>query len=71
MFLLTQCTKSSYVLNEFNVLTRAGKRGGVRHGHEYQGAGDLRDGPRCTQPLQIDQRGAVTGGRAAGANTTL
>ena len=52
-------------------LYHAGKRGGLRHGHEYKGAGDLRDGALCSRRLRIDQGGAVEGGRAAGANTAL
>ena len=49
----------------------AGKRGEVRHGHEYERTGDLRDGARCSRWLRIDQEGVVTGGRPAGANTAL
>eukprot|EP00964_Phaeocystis_antarctica_P039791 scaffold22755_cov59-Phaeocystis_antarctica.AAC.1 len=52
-------------------LPHAGKRSGVRHGHEYEGAGELQDGARDPCFLGRDQGGAVEGGRAAGVNTTL
>ena len=65
--LLITCLLTSYKLTYLH----AGKRGEVRHGHEYEGAGDLRDGALCSRRLRIDQGGAVTGGREAGVNTAL
>eukprot|EP00964_Phaeocystis_antarctica_P139959 scaffold104746_cov70-Phaeocystis_antarctica.AAC.2 len=63
--------KRAYCIKEV-YHTQVSERGGVRHGHEYDAAGDLRDGPFCTRRrLQIDQGGAVEGGRAAGANNAL